>query len=259
MIFYPVEPRSEEWKRLRLGIPCSSEFHRIITAKKLELSKQAAALMYRLLGEWVTGEPDENDYQSMWMERGIEWEDACVSAYECLNDVETSLGGFFTTDDGMLGCSPDRLVGAVGDMEAKAPKLSTQISYALGDTVDDEYRIQLQGRLMIHEREWIDIFSYHPRLPLPAVRVRRDDEMIAKMRPALNSFVDVMLAKREELERRFGPFTRLEPEPEVVGDKDAITNEDVERILAAQREGRVEDQRSEEATRFLKEMESNGL
>ena len=38
-----------------------------------------------------------------------------------LMEVETSPGGFITSDDGMLECSPDRLIGDRGDLELKCP------------------------------------------------------------------------------------------------------------------------------------------
>lgn len=233
MIFHDVESNSPEWYQLRLGIPTSSEFHKIITPKKLELSKQAPGYMYRLLAEWVTGEQLEN-FQTEWMERGTELEDKAVLAYEMLTDQETSRGGFITSDDGFLGCSPDRLIGTVGDLEIKCPLIQTQIEYALTGTVGEDYLAQLQGRMLIHGREWIDIFSYHPRLSIPALRVVRDEKFIAALRPILDQFVATMLECRMELERRFGPFIREAPVRDNRHDEFGVTDEDVEEILAAQ-------------------------
>jgi hypothetical protein len=234
MIFHDCEQNSVEWYTMRLGIPTSSEFHRIITPKTLKISSQAPGYMYRLLAEWITGEQIENA-QTEWMVRGTELEDKAVLAYEMLTEQETSRGGFITSDDGMLGCSPDRLIGEEGDLEIKCPLIQTQVEYALTGKVGEDYACQLQGRMLIHGRQWIDIFSYHPRLSIPAIRVRRDDKFIAAMGPVLTAFTETMFKAREELERRFGPFIRETP-PSVADDCGGlgISDEDLEQILAAQ-------------------------
>jgi hypothetical protein len=232
-IFYDVEPLSEAWLTLRLGIPTSSQFHRIITPKKMQISSQAPKYMHELLAEWITGEQIEG-FQSEWMIRGVEVEDSIWKAYEGYADTETQRGGFFTTDDGMAGCSPDRLVGDDGDLEAKAPMLTTQIGYALAEGPDDDYKTQLQGRFMIHEREWIDIFSWHPKLFLPPIRVHRDDKFIAALKPVLEQFTHTMLECRLVLEKRFGPFERPKKEERAAPDDPGelgVTDEDVEIIL----------------------------
>jgi hypothetical protein len=233
MIYHEVEGRSEKWFALRLGIPTSSEFHKIITPKKLQLSSQAAGLMYRLLAEWITGAQVEN-FESEYMVRGTELEDKAVLAYEMLTDTETSLGGFITTDDGMLGCSPDRLIGTEGDLEIKCPLIQTQVGYALTGEVGEDYMTQLQGRLFIHGRQWVDIFSYHPRLSIPPLRIVRNEKFIAALQPVLEAFVATILDARKFLDERFGPFVREAP---VVTDEHpgalGITDDDLEAIILA--------------------------
>ena len=134
MIFHAVNPRSQEWHALRLGIPTSSEFSKIITPKTMKLSSQAQGYLCRLLGEWLTGEQVEN-FASPWMDRGTELEDSAILAYEMLTDTETSPGGFVTTDDGLIGCSPDRLIGDDGDLEIKCPLIHTHIETLLGTEI----------------------------------------------------------------------------------------------------------------------------
>lgn len=228
-IYHDVEQNTAEWHLLRVGIPCSSDFHKIFTPKTKKISTQAPALMYRLLAEWVTGEPVEND-STQWMDRGRELEPQAVAAYEWLTGEKTKPGGFITTDDGMIGCSPDRLIGETGDVELKCPLIHTQIQYALEGIVADEYKTQLQGRLMIHEREYVDVFPYHPRFSIPPLRVYRDEEFVTAMRTVLNIFVETMILKRADLEREFGPFVRPE-KPKQIEDPLGITDSDVNAIL----------------------------
>lgn len=231
MKFYDVAPLSQEWKALRLGIVTASNVQKIITPKTMRVSSQAVGYMNQLIGEWLTGEEIES-YKSDWMQRGQDIEDQIWKAYESYAEVETSRGGFFTDDAGLIGCSPDRLVGTVGDLEAKAPMIHTMVSYALNG-LDDDYKCQVQTRLMIHEREWCDLFAWHPRLFIPPVRIYRDEKFISLLRPVLATFVDLMLAKRLELEQKYGPFLRPEPEPESDYSRDFISDADAEAIIAA--------------------------
>lgn len=235
MIYHAVIQNTPEWKAMRLGIPCSSEFHRIITPKKMELSAQRYKLMFRLLAEWMTGTSvaEADELRSEYMDRGHELEDRAIAAYEMLTEQETQPGGFITTDDGMVGCSPDRLVGTAGDAELKCPALNTQIKNALLGTLDDDYRCQLQGRLLIHGREWVDIMPYHPAITIPPVRVVRDDKFITPLERALKEFVAEMLDKRCELERRFGPFVRQSDDVAPDHSDDFLTEADAEMIIAA--------------------------
>ena len=70
MIYHDFAQQSEEWYRARLGVATASCFDKIITPKKLELSKSAEDYAFTLVGEMVTGESAEK-FQSYWMERGF--------------------------------------------------------------------------------------------------------------------------------------------------------------------------------------------
>ena len=216
MIWHPIDARSEEghveWKRMRLGALGSSEFHKVITPATLKISKQAMPLMYRLLAERITGQEVEN-FSNEWMDRGVELEDQAVRAYENYSEVETSIGGYFISEAGTIGCSPDRLIGEDGDLEIKCPLIQTQIAYAL-EGLGDDYKLQLQGRMMLHGRPWIDVFSYHPLLFIPPLRVYRDDKTINIMRPVVEKFAEQLLESEVRLNQKYGPFTKPQPEPE---------------------------------------------
>jgi hypothetical protein len=208
---------SDEWFAMRRGIPTASSFDKIITAggkeEKCKPSSQAIGYMNRLLAEWVLGEDlEENPYQSEWMQHGKEWESACVKNFEFQTELEAETIGFVTTDDGIIGCSPDRLVGEDGLLEVKNPAPWTQISYILeGASMPEEYKIQTQGQLWVCERDKCFVSSFHPKLPPFLGLVGRNESLIGKISAAVRTFVDVMLEKRLELERRFGPFVRPEP------------------------------------------------
>ena len=229
MIWHDVEGDSPEWHMLRLGIPTASEFHRVLTPKTLKISSQAPGYMHRLLAEWLTG-AELPSFESDYMALAKENEPRARRAYEMLTDTEVTNGGFFTDDAGLIGCSPDGLVGTNGDLEIKCPALNTHIGYALNGPGDD-YTLQMQGRMMVHGREWVDFFSWHPALVIPPRRILRDEKTINIMRAVLTTFVEQMLECRLRLEREYGPFVRPQaPKPAPL--RDGITDEDVEMLVA---------------------------
>jgi len=204
------EQRSTEWYRIRLGIPTASEMHRIVTPTG-KASTQAGAYMNRLLAEWVLGEPIVSDYESDYMAHGREHEGAAAKAFEFQTGLKTTEIGFVTTDDGMAGASPDRLVEDAGTLELKCPAPQTHIGYMLSMSVAEDYKVQNQSQMWICEREKSWVSSYHPRLTPVILEIPRDDEFIAKLSAGVRTFVDVMLERRLELEKRYGPFVRPDP------------------------------------------------
>lgn len=239
MIVHDVRQNSVEWHALRLGRPTASEFAKILspTGKR---STQADGYMHRLLAEWVTGAPLEG-IETQWMERGHDLEQQAVEGYEFFTGHETRAVGFITTDDGRIGCSPDRLVDPAGGLELKCPAPQTHIAYLLGATVADTYKPQVQGCLLICEREWWDVFAYHPTLPPSLIRVHRDEEYIAKLRSALDEFTDRLEEAKCELIERHG----VVPKPVAVSAKPTVdplgfdvTDEDAAAIYAASKERR---------------------
>ena len=203
-----VEQGSFAWHTLRLGIPTASCFDRILTPGG-KPSRQAECYLNELLAEWMIGRPIPGA-ETQWMVRGHELEEDAVNAYEFHANATTAKVGIITTDDGMVGASPDRLVDDDRLLEIKCPKHSTHAGYMLTGKIEDEYRPQLQGQLWITERKAVDIVSYYPELAPVVISVPRDDAYIGDLAVALGTFVDVMLAKRKELEARYGPFARAE-------------------------------------------------
>ncbi len=186
------EQGSPEWLHARLGIPTASQFHRIITAAKGELSKSARKYAHELVAETLLGRPLEPvPVISQAMLRGKQLEPMAVRQYEFTNDTETRAVGFVTTDCGRLGCSPDRLiVGARAGLEVKCQLDGNHVA-TLIDGPGEDYKQQVQGCLAICEADYWDLYAYHPELPPVTVRTHRDEPYIAKMRAALAEFLDM--------------------------------------------------------------------
>ena len=91
--------------------------------------------------------------------------------------IDTEPVGFITTDDGLIGASPDRLVkGAPIGLEIKCPAPHTHLAYLLDGTAP-EYKPQVQGQMLVAELERVDLYSYHDRMPPCTIKTPRDDAM----------------------------------------------------------------------------------
>jgi hypothetical protein len=226
MIVHKCQQGTTEWLELRAGIPTASAFDRIIT-KSGKPSSQAEKYLYTLLAERIMGHPVV-EHVSMWMQRGSESEADAVAYYELQRECSTEVIGFVTNDEGTIGASPDRFVGADGLLEIKVPKESTHVGYRLKESVDAEYYPQVQGQLWVTGRAWADIMSYHPEMPAALIHVPRDEKFIDLLSKAVLGFSFELESRAEELKSR-GWI-----KPKEVADKSGgewITDDDVAAIL----------------------------
>ena len=226
MILHECEQGSSKWLRLRCGLPTASEFHRIVTPGG-KISQAQEHYRNELLAEFMLGRP--TDGVSMpWMDRGKELEAEAVEFYEFTNDTTTERVGFITNDAKTYGASPDRLVGEKGLLEIKVPKPSTHIEYLLYKGVDERYRPQLQGQLLVTGRDWVEILSYHPEMPPALVHVERDEKYIKLLSEELDKFTEML----EKLKAAFieQGYLKNQPEP-----PEFISDADLDAILAARK------------------------
>lgn len=192
-IYRDVVQGTEEWKRLRLGIPTASQFHRIVTPKGAP-SKSQEAYRHELIAERLLGE-EMDDFESKWMTRGKETELEAVNYYELQRGVDVERIGFILNDARTVGASPDGLVGDDGLAEIKVCKPSTHVGYLLQDgSAYAEHMIQAQGQLWIAQRPWNDLVSYCPGLPSAIHRVERDEVFIKALEKEMREFSEKLEA-----------------------------------------------------------------
>jgi hypothetical protein len=195
-IFHNVAQYSETYDRLKLGIPTSSNFRKIITPQG-KPSKQWREYACVLIAERILQRKIEF-YNSPAMERGLIVESEAADWYEFDQDVTVQKVGFITDDDHTVGCSPDRLVGEEGLLEIKAPLPHTQIEYWISGEVSERFRPQLQGQLYVSQRSWVDIVCWHDELPKVVVRVEPDEQFIKTLDRELqvfNFFIESVMEK----------------------------------------------------------------
>src|SRR5215510_2278652 len=195
-IFHDVAQYSDEYDRLKLGIPTSSHFHKIITPQG-KPSKQWREYACMLIAERILQRKIDL-YKSLPMERGLIVEAEAADWYEFDQDVTVQRGGFITDDNRTIGCSPDRLVGDEGLLEIKAPLPQTQVEYWLSGEVNERFRPQLQGQLYVSQRSWVDIVCWHDVLPKVVLRVEPDQKFIKALDRELqifNFFIERVMEK----------------------------------------------------------------
>ena len=217
MKIYQVDQGSPEWFKLRTGIPTASEFHKIVTPKQGKLSASSLGYAYELAAERLLHRPSETVEGQMWMDRGKELEPQAVAQYEFVNEIKTARVGFVTTDDGLIGASPDRFAGPNTLLEVKCPSPAVQLRYLL-EGHDDKYRPQVQGQLLVTEYDWAHFYAFHPRMPACTIRTARDEAYIALLAIALDQFNDLLVGVVERA-AGLGVFQAYE---------DAATPSDVE-------------------------------
>jgi len=177
------------WLEARLGVPSASQFSRIITPATLKPSASAGPYALQLATEWALGMP-EDDTQSQWMDRGNEQEDEARSWYGFTRDVEVRQVGFCRRDDGLVGASPDGLVGDDGGIEIKVLAAKNHLAMLLDPArFEVAHRMQVQGGLLVTGRSWWDLIAYNCDLPKLVVRVERDPEIIDALEVGLQSLL----------------------------------------------------------------------
>lgn len=190
-IIKDIPQGSEEWHKLRLGIPTASNFSKVITSggkPSTQLKKYALQLATELL---LTEQ--EETYANEDMLRGNELEGEAREAYQeySFNYVEQVT--FIRCDN--WGYSPDGLIEKNGLLEIKCPKASTHTKYLYEDRLPSEYKAQCQGGLLCSEREYLDFVSYHPDFKegktLFIKRVYRDEEFISSLHKLLQEAVNL--------------------------------------------------------------------
>lgn len=203
-VFSDIIQGTPEWFQARAGIPTASEFSTVLAeGKGGSVSVTRRKYMLKLAGEVLTGEPEPEGYSNAYMDRGKALEDEARTLYAFKKGVDPEQVGFVR--NGRKGASPDSLVGADGGLEIKTAIPSVQLDRLLRDRLPPEHRWQVQGGLLVTEREWWDFMSYCPGLPPLVVRVFRNEEEIAEIEKGIAAFNEELDAIVQSI-RTYGNF-----------------------------------------------------
>jgi putative phage-type endonuclease len=209
---FDIEQGTDEWHALRRGIVTASAISKLLTATfKPAANDTSRALLYQLLAERILGESDQSFYNDD-MARGHLLEPYARDLYtehfalvaEC---------GFVTlaTPAGILGYSPDGLVGDEGLIEIKCPRPKTHLKSLLTGEVPAEYVPQVQTGLAVTGRAWCDYISYAPGLPLFVQRCLPAPAVIAAIHAAHEAAEHQLTALMQDFEAAAEKYPATEP------------------------------------------------
>lgn len=178
---------SPEWFEARVGLPTSSNFDKIITTQG-KPSKSKEKYLYKLAGERII-EKSEDTYKNDVMLRGQELESEARQLYELMTGKTVEQVGLCVTEGkAIYGASPDGLVGEDTLLEIKCPIISTQVDYLVRGKLPTAYFQQIQGQLLVTERQYVDFFSYYPAMKPLLIRVVRDEVFLKALKFELEKF-----------------------------------------------------------------------
>src|SRR5690606_7810682 len=132
-------------------------------------------------------------FQNAAMKIGSEQEAFARSAYESATGALVEPVGFFKTEDGMFGLSPDGPIDDDGVLEIKTMVSSDTLFTAVAESDISAYIDQCNGYLWLLGRKWVDLVLWAPDmealgLQMVIKRIERDEEAIEKLEADLMAF-----------------------------------------------------------------------
>lgn len=192
MIISDHEQGSDGWFMDRLGIATGSMFNCVMTSKQMKRAK--SDYIYLLAAEAITQQPQEEIFSTKDIDRGNELESCAVAMYELDYDCSVDLVGLCKPDVGsMYGVSPDGLIGDLGGLEIKCPRLKKHLQYITENVLPSDYIHQVYGSLFVTGRDYWDFMSYSEDYKPFYIRTTKEDEdykkWAAAFEPILNEFL----------------------------------------------------------------------
>ncbi|MFC4923630.1 lambda exonuclease family protein [Delftia deserti] len=189
MIHHDHEQGSEAWLAARKGCITGSRFKDCRDKLKGgQPSKACVAYAMDTARERVGGRAPAK-FQNAAMRTGTEQEPLARQAYERRTGNLVEEVGFFTTEDGLYGLSPDGLIDDDGVLEIKTMVSSDTLFSAVADGDVSAYMDQCLGYLWLLGRQWVDLVLWAPDLGHMTIkRITRDEDAIEKLETDLMAF-----------------------------------------------------------------------
>lgn len=180
---------SEEWLQARRGIITGSRF-RDAREKLKNGQPSKACLAYAMdLARERLGGSAPTKFQNAAMRQGTEQEPIARIKYESMTGNLAQEVGFFLTEDGRFGLSPDGVIDGDGVLEIKTMVSSDTLFTAVVSGDHSEYIDQINGYLWLWGRKWVDLALWIPDMERLIVRrIERDENAIEALETDLLQF-----------------------------------------------------------------------
>ena len=154
--------------------------------------------LHKKLAEWWQGGP-LLEYNTFDMEQGQILEESAKPNFTIETDLEIRNVGFITTDDGLVGCSPDGLIGDACGVEIKCPRIETHVGYLLAGVLPKQYAPQVQGSMFVTKLASWRFYSYRRRMPSLNLAIESDQTAQRAIGDALAAFLVAFEAGKQRL------------------------------------------------------------
>lgn len=193
MKHYDFEQGTPEWLEARKGCITGSKFRDARDRLKNGNPSSKAILYAQDVARERCGGTAEKVFQNAAMRIGSEQEQFANAAYEARTGKLVEPVGFFKTDDGMFGLSPDGLIDDDGVLEIKTMVGSSTLFTAVAEGDISAYQDQCDGYLWLLGRQWVDLVLWAPDmadlgLDMVIHRITRNEERIEKLEADLMAF-----------------------------------------------------------------------
>ena len=195
IIIDDIDQTTEEWFKLKAGVPGASSFNRIVTPKG-DPSDSRQDYLYELAGERISGFQEEG-YTSYDMRKGIEMEPEARLCYEYVTgDVVKQVGFVFKDEKRNVGCSPDALifdpddlVDPVCGLEIRCGKMKTHVKQLLTEDFPKDKFQQIHGSMWVCNFHSWEFIAYHPGMAEFRLTVRRDYKFTSALEHEMEIFL----------------------------------------------------------------------
>lgn len=204
MIHHTAPQGSQAWLDARKGCITGSRFKDAREKLKGGAPSKAAMLYAMDLARERCGGSAPSKFQNAAMRTGTEQEPLARMAYEAHTGNLVEEVGFFTTDDGLYGLSPDGLIGNDGVLEIKTMVSSETLFAAVAEGDLSAYMDQCLGYLWLLGRQWVDLVLWTPDLQplgldLAIHRITRNEDAIDALEVDLMHFAGLVRQYEDKL------------------------------------------------------------
>ena len=188
-----LDQGSEEWLTARRGKITGSRFKDARDKLKGgQPSKACLGYAMDVARERIGGSAPSK-FQNAAMRTGTEQEPFARAMYEARTGHMVDEAGFYLSDDGVFGLSPDGLIDEDGVVEIKTMVSSDTLFTAVADGDVSAYMDQCHGYLWLLGRQWVDLVLWVPDLSHMAIhRITRDEDAIEALEADLLTFAKLV-------------------------------------------------------------------
>ena len=188
-----LDQGSEEWLTARRGKITGSRFKDARDKLKGgQPSKACLGYAMDVARERIGGSAPSK-FQNAAMRTGTEQEPFARAMYEARTGHMVDEAGFYLSDDGVFGLSPDGLIDDDGVLEIKTMVSSDTLFTAVADGDVSAYMDQCHGYLWLLGRQWVDLVLWVPDLSHMAIhRITRNEDAIEALEADLLAFAKLV-------------------------------------------------------------------